>query len=98
MLQVEVFWFVTPCSVVVGYICCLHLQGEVAGMAYTDARTGRGCSPALTAVPLLPRFLLASGTSPDLYLYQYTPYRPAASGTQHFSATLTEVFRAFPQL
>jgi len=34
MFQVEVFWVVTPCSVVVGYQsfrgpCCLHLQGEV---------------------------------------------------------------------
>jgi hypothetical protein len=33
MFQVEVFWVVTPCSVVVGYQrfgvpCCLHLQGE----------------------------------------------------------------------
>jgi hypothetical protein len=32
--QVEVFWGVTQCSVVVGYQrfgapCCLHLQGEV---------------------------------------------------------------------
>jgi hypothetical protein len=34
MMQVEVFWVVTPYSVVVGYQrfrgpCCLHLQGEV---------------------------------------------------------------------
>jgi len=34
MYHVEVFWVVTPCSVVVGYQCfrrrcCLHLQGEV---------------------------------------------------------------------
>jgi hypothetical protein len=34
MFQVEVFWVVTPCSVVVGYQnfrspWCLHLQGEV---------------------------------------------------------------------
>jgi hypothetical protein len=33
MIQVEDFWVVTPCSVVVGYHsfrgpCCLHLQGE----------------------------------------------------------------------
>jgi len=33
-IQVEVFWVVTPCSVVVGYQrfgepCCLHLHGEV---------------------------------------------------------------------
>jgi hypothetical protein len=32
-IQVEVFWVVTPCSVVVGYQhfggpCCLHLQEE----------------------------------------------------------------------
>jgi len=37
MFQVEVFWVVTPCSVVVVYQrfggpCCLHLQGDVAGM------------------------------------------------------------------
>jgi hypothetical protein len=37
MFQVEVFWVVTPCSIVVRYQhcrgpCCLHLQGEVAGM------------------------------------------------------------------
>jgi uncharacterized membrane protein YgcG len=35
MFQVQVFWVVTPCSVVVGYQCfggpyCFHLQGEVA--------------------------------------------------------------------
>jgi hypothetical protein len=34
MFRVEVFWVVTPCSVVVGYQClrgpcCLHLQGEM---------------------------------------------------------------------
>jgi hypothetical protein len=34
MFQVEAFWVVTPCSVVVGYKRfggprCLHLQGEV---------------------------------------------------------------------
>jgi len=34
--QVEVFWVVTSCSVVVGYrrfggLCCLHLQGEHGG-------------------------------------------------------------------
>jgi hypothetical protein len=33
-IQVDFFWVVTPCSVVVGYQrfggpCCLHLQGEV---------------------------------------------------------------------
>jgi hypothetical protein len=33
-IQVQFFWVVTPCSVVVGYQrfggpCCLHLQGEV---------------------------------------------------------------------
>jgi hypothetical protein len=33
-VQVEVFWVVTPCSVVVGYqrfgeVFCLHLQGEL---------------------------------------------------------------------
>jgi len=35
MFQVEVFWVMTLCNVVVGYqrfigSCCLHLQGEVA--------------------------------------------------------------------
>jgi hypothetical protein len=34
MFQVEVFWVVTLCNIVVGYQrvrgpCCLHLQGEV---------------------------------------------------------------------
>jgi hypothetical protein len=34
--QVEVFWVVMQCSVLVGYQhfrgpCCLHLQGEVIG-------------------------------------------------------------------
>jgi hypothetical protein len=34
MFQVEVYWVVTPCSVVAGYQrfggpCCLHLQDEV---------------------------------------------------------------------
>jgi hypothetical protein len=33
MLQVEVFWVVTPCNIVVGYQCfggqrCLYLQGH----------------------------------------------------------------------
>jgi hypothetical protein len=37
MFKVEVFWVVMPCSVMVGYQhfrgpCCLHVQGEVAGM------------------------------------------------------------------
>jgi hypothetical protein len=36
MIQVEVFWVVTSCSVVIGYQCfggpcCYHLQGEVNG-------------------------------------------------------------------
>jgi len=36
MIQVEVFWDVTVCSVVVGYQrfrgpCCLHRQGEGGG-------------------------------------------------------------------
>jgi hypothetical protein len=36
LFQVEVFWVVTPCYVVVGYQrfggpCCLHLQGDVIG-------------------------------------------------------------------
>jgi hypothetical protein len=44
MIQVEVFWVVTPCSTVVGYQyfrgpCCLHLQGEVHG---AGSRRGRG--------------------------------------------------------
>jgi hypothetical protein len=35
MIQVVVFWVMTPCSDVVGYQrfggpCCLHLQGEVS--------------------------------------------------------------------
>jgi hypothetical protein len=35
-IQVEVFWVVTPCRVVVGYCCfrgphCLYLQVEVSG-------------------------------------------------------------------
>jgi len=32
-IQVEVFWVLIPCSVVVGYhfgeLCCFHLQDEV---------------------------------------------------------------------
>jgi hypothetical protein len=36
MFQVDIFWVVTPCSVVVGYqcfggSCCLHLQDEYGG-------------------------------------------------------------------
>jgi len=43
--QVEVFWVVTPCSVVVRYQrfrgpCCLHLQGEVARMAENSISIG----------------------------------------------------------
>jgi hypothetical protein len=55
MLQVEVFWDVTPYNVVVGYQhfrspCCLHLQGEVAGMGensidiYPDWREAAGAA------------------------------------------------------
>jgi len=37
IFQVDVFWVVTPCSVLVGYLsfgglCCLYLQSEVAWM------------------------------------------------------------------
>jgi len=49
--QVEVFWVVTPCGVVVGYQrfggpCCLHFQGEAAGVEekgyrYTNSITRR---------------------------------------------------------
>jgi hypothetical protein len=43
--QVEVFWVVMLCSVVVEYQhfrgpCCLHLQGEVASMGKNDKDIG----------------------------------------------------------
>jgi len=41
-IEVEVFWVVTPCNVVVGYQrfrgpCCLHLQGEDGGVTIQTA-------------------------------------------------------------
>jgi len=53
-IQVEVFWVVMLCSVVVGYQCfrgqsCLQLQGEVTRMAKSDTDIGpewRGASGA----------------------------------------------------
>jgi len=44
MFQVEVFWVVTPCSVVVGYHrfggpCCCHLQGGVKMAAVCSSET-----------------------------------------------------------
>jgi hypothetical protein len=45
MFQVEVFWFVSLYSVIVGYQsfrspCCLHLQGEVARMGESSIAIG----------------------------------------------------------
>jgi hypothetical protein len=39
--QLEAFWVVMPCNVVVGYQrlggpCCLHLQGENSSQGFTD--------------------------------------------------------------
>jgi len=56
MFQVKVFWVVTPCSVIVGYQhfrspCCLHLQGEVAGMGENSIDVGldwKGAAGAAT--------------------------------------------------
>jgi hypothetical protein len=54
IFQVEVFWIVTPCSVMVGYRrcrgpCCLHLQDEV-----------KGGSGDLWNVGILPQYNMAS--------------------------------------
>jgi hypothetical protein len=42
-IEVEVFWVVTPCSVVVGYKCfggpcCLRFQGDVTGGNWLEIR------------------------------------------------------------
>jgi hypothetical protein len=44
MFQVEVFWVMMPCSVVVGYQrfegpCCVHLQGKVKMEAAWSSET-----------------------------------------------------------
>jgi len=45
VIQVEVFWVVTPCSVVAGYQrfggpCCLHLEDEMYAIRITLQLTG----------------------------------------------------------
>jgi len=51
-IQFEVFWVMTVCSVVVGYLCFgrpyyLHLQGEVNGTGENGTYIGMVCkSPA----------------------------------------------------
>jgi hypothetical protein len=50
-IQVDIFWVVTPCSVVVGYQpfgepCCFHLQGEVNGTGKGRHRYRRRQNPA----------------------------------------------------
>jgi hypothetical protein len=45
VFQIEVFWLVTPCSVVVGYRrfgspYCLHLQGEIGGIGHNGINIG----------------------------------------------------------
>jgi hypothetical protein len=44
-IQIEVFWFVTVCTVEIGYQhfrgpCCLHLQGDVTGMGINGMDIG----------------------------------------------------------
>jgi hypothetical protein len=44
IIQVEAFWIVTPCSVVVGYqrfgeLCCLHLQTSLHVVTIQKAST-----------------------------------------------------------
>jgi hypothetical protein len=43
MFQIEVFWVVMFCSIVVGYQgpCCLHIQGELAGMGKNSPFQGQ---------------------------------------------------------
>jgi hypothetical protein len=61
--EVEVFWVVTPCIVVVGYQrfgspCCLHFQGEMAELwilSYfaTDSQSVMALSPCVTLDQIL---------------------------------------------
>jgi hypothetical protein len=49
-IQVDVFWVVTPCSVVVGHRfegqCCLHLRGEVVGAQIQEGSIRGGSVPS----------------------------------------------------
>jgi hypothetical protein len=54
LFHVEVFWVVTPCCYVVGCqrfrgSCCLHLQGEVAGMGENGIDKGPDWRGAATS-------------------------------------------------
>jgi hypothetical protein len=54
-IHVEVLWVVKPCSVVVGYKrftgpCCLHLEGEVAGMRENGIDNRPGLERATGAI------------------------------------------------
>jgi hypothetical protein len=53
MFQVELFWVVTPCSVVIGYQrfrgpCFLHLQGEVSYHNTTERHNPEGLDFSFT--------------------------------------------------
>jgi hypothetical protein len=53
-IQVDVFWVVTQCSVVVGYqhfrgLCRLHLQGEDGGVTLYPTVTIQGVTTQKTA-------------------------------------------------
>jgi hypothetical protein len=68
-IQVEVFWVVTPCSVVVGYQCfgepfCLHVQGEVTYEGDTTAMAAAIFQCYLTfALPFQSRIFFVENTS-----------------------------------
>jgi len=69
MIQVEVFWVVTPCSVVVGYQrfgvpSCLHLQGEDGSSMASQPRR-----PQLDTICLIVVCFIA------IYTRNYNPWR-----------------------
>jgi hypothetical protein len=57
MFQVQVFWVMMLCNVVVGYQhfrgpCCLCLQGEVAGVGESGIDTGLDCWITPSTLPI----------------------------------------------
>jgi hypothetical protein len=92
-IQVEVFWVVTPCSVVVGYQrfrvpCCLHLNPEnlSRGLLSCDAVQCCGTIPAIRRTLLTP----SSGWPLKLWYHTTTLYGVITQKTSTWSITTVE--------